>query len=184
MQCRYISDLHLYDIYSIDWRPKFNNLDLYAANLIDSWNESTEDNDIVIIGGDIGHYCPKTLEVLSRLKGIKILVIGNHDLAWGSKLYTCGLFSGIHEVIEKNNIHIQHIPETYTGNCQFYIHGHHHRYDMPGMQNVLSQYARDTYRLNCAADMNNNRPCTIQELILNKEVNLERYRERGILQEV
>lgn len=184
MQFKYISDLHLYDITSIDWRPEFPNLDLYAIDLMDKWNAFTEPDDIVILVGDIGHYCPYTVAVLKKLKGIKILVTGNHDVAWGNNLYTCGVFSGIHNVVERNNIHIQHIPETYTGTCQFYIHGHHHRYDTPGMQNALNLYVRDTYRLNCAADLNGNRPCTIQELMLNKEVLLDKYRSRGILQEV
>jgi len=184
MQWKYISDMHLYDVSSFEWRPQFDNLDLYAINLIDSWNAFTEPDDIVIVTGDIGHLCPKTISVLSKLKGTKILIVGNHDVEWGAKLYTCGVFSGVHNVIEQNNIHIQHIPEPYTGVCQFYIHGHHHRYDMPGMQNALNLYARDTYRLNCAADINGNRPCTIQELMLNKEVLLDKYREQGLLQEV
>jgi calcineurin-like phosphoesterase family protein len=175
--------MHIYDISSIEWRPEFPNLDLYAVNLIDSWNAFTDPKDIVIIVGDVGHYCPRTIEVLKRLNGIKILIIGNHDLTWGDNIYTCGVFSGIHQSIDQNNIHVQHIPEKYAGDCQFYIHGHHHRYNMPGMYKALSQYANDTYRLNCAADLNGNHPCTIQELMLNKEVLLYKYHEMGLLQE-
>lgn len=184
MQFKYISDLHIYDITSTDWRPNFPNLDLYAIHLIDTWNAFTDPTDIIIIVGDIGHYCPKTIDVLRHLNGTKILVMGNHDISWGSNVYTCGVFSGVHEFIDQNNIHIQHIPETYTGTCQFYIHGHHHKYDMPGMQNKLQQYARDTCRLNCAADLNNHHPCTLQELIMNKEVVLDKYRGMGLLKEV
>lgn len=183
MQYKYISDLHLFDITSTDWRPQFPELEDYASYLVDSWNAFTEPDDVVIIDGDIGHFCPYTIETLKKLNGIKILVIGNHDITWGSNLYNCGVFSGVHNSIEQNGIYIQHIPEEYHGSCQFYIHGHHHRYDMPGMYNKLRQYAADTYRLNCAADMNNHHPCTLQELILNKEVNLDRYRSMGILQE-
>lgn len=181
MQVKYISDLHLYDISSLDWRKDIDNLDKYATNLIDGWNEFTEPNEIVILVGDIGTYCTRTLEVLKRLHGIKILVTGNHDLAWGSNIYTCGIFSGVHTSIDRNNVFIQHIPDAYSGTCQFFVHGHHHRYDMPGMQKALQLYARDTYRLNCAADLNNNRPCTLQELMLNKELLLESSRENGLL---
>ena len=181
MQYKYISDLHLYDMDSIDWRPEFQNLDKYAIHLIDNWNAFTNPDDIVIIVGDIGHKCPRTVEVLKRLKGKKILVLGNHDYIWGSYLYTCGVFDGIHEKLCYNDIHIQHIPDSLTRDCKFYIHGHHHRYDMSGMQNALQLYANDTYRLNCAADLNNNKPCTIQELLLNKELLLDSYREKGLL---
>lgn len=185
MQCRYISDLHLYDISSVEWRlGYYQNLDYYASSLIDTWNAFTDPEDCVILVGDIGHFCPRTIEVLKKLHGVKILVIGNHDSDWGNNIYTCGVFSGIHRCIERNDIHVQHIPEEYHGNCQFYVHGHHHRYDMPGMQKALVAYARDTYRLNCAADLNGNRPCTLQELMLNKEVLLDNYRTNGLLQEV
>lgn len=184
MQFRYISDLHIYDAESIDWRPEHFSLDTYVMSLLDCWNAFTDEDDYVIIVGDIGHKCPRTIEVLKRLKGIKILVIGNHDLSWGRDLWTCGVFSGIHESIENNGIYVQHIPQPYSGNCQYYVHGHHHRYDAPGMQNALLAYARDTYRLNCAADLNGNRPCTLQELELNKAVLMDKYREQGLLQEV
>lgn len=173
--------MHLYDIDSIDWRPEFQNLDNYATYLLDNWNAFTGPEDIVIVAGDIGHKCPRTVEVLKRLNGKKVLVMGNHDYAWGSYLYTCGVFVGIHEIVLKDNICIRHIPEDIKCNHQFYIHGHHHRYDMSGMHNALQLYIKDTYRLNCAADLNNHRPCTIQELLMNKEILIENYRERGLI---
>lgn len=181
MDYKYISDLHLYDIDSLDWRGSDLNLDMYASTLIDNWNTVTSPEDIVIVAGDIGHYCPRTVEVLKRLNGCKILVIGNHDYVWGSNLYTCGAFNGVHEYIELPTVHIQHIPEGNADKTKFYVHGHHHRYDMPGMQNALQSYVKDTYRLNCAADLNNNRPCTIQQLLMNKELMIESLKERGLI---
>ena len=116
-----------------------------------------------------------------------MLVVGNHDVEWGNYIYTCGVFKGIHEIASLfDDIYIKHIPEfndIEMHKYRYLIHGHHHRYDMPNMSMKLSQYARNGKRLNCAADMNNNRPCTLQELILNKEVSLERYREMGLIKE-
>ncbi len=177
MECKYISDLHLYDSYSLDWRPQYDNLDLYAIDLLDTWNAFTQDDDIVIIVGDIGHNCPRTLDVLKRLKGVKILVVGNHDLLWGRDLYTCKVFNGIHQFINSNGVYVRHKPDGNRGLCTYYIHGHHHRYDMPGMGNMLRLYSHDTYRLNCSADLVNNKPCTIRELILKKEILLDKCRE-------
>lgn len=181
MQFRYISDPHLYDIQSIDWRPGFDNLDLYARFFLDTWNTFTDDDDVVLMVGDIGHFCQRTVEVLRRCKGVKILVVGNHDAEWGNNIYTCGIFSGVHYAIDYNGIHVQHIPEARQALNGYYIHGHHHRYDMPGMQAQLAAYVKDTCRLNCCADLNGHKPCTIQELILNKELNIEHYRNMRLI---
>ena len=181
MQVKYISDLHLYDSYSLDWRSDFRTLDEIANHIVESWNAFTAPDDIVIVVGDIGFCCPKTIDVLNKLNGRKILVKGNHDVDWGEKLYTCGVFSGVHDYIDNNGIYVQHIPDENTIARQYFVHGHHHRYDMPGMQRKLEQYARDTYRLNCAADLLDFHPQTITELILTKEVLLEDMRLCGLL---
>ena len=181
MQLRYISDLHLFDSYSLDWRPEFKTLDDFADNLIISWNEFTSNDDIVIIVGDIGYNCPKTHEVIRELKGNKVLVIGNHDREWGSALYCSDLFRGIHEYIYNNGIYVQHIPDEIDFNCQYYIHGHHHRYDVPGMQKKLESYVRDTYRLNCSCDLIHYSPKTLQQLIMEKEIILDKYSAKGLI---
>lgn len=184
MQYRYISDLHLYDVDSVDWRPEFANLDVYAWHLLTNWNAVTDPDDIVIVNGDIGLCCKRTFDILNQLNGTKILVLGNHDIIWGQFIYSCGAFSGVHGAINSNGIYIQHIPEKLDRDYTYFIHGHHHRYDMNGMLPALQQYARDTCRLNCAADLNNHRPCTLQELITNKEILLDKYKDMGLLQEV
>lgn len=181
---KYISDLHLFDSTSLSWRPQFSDVYSYADFLVDSWNAFTVPDDIVFLVGDLGHYCQKTLDVLNRLNGVKILVLGNHDIEWGDMVYTCKCFIGVYSMFDLETIHIQHIPEQLQVPCTWYIHGHHHRYDMPGMYNALQHYVADTYRLNCAADINNHRPCTLQELLLNKEVMINDLRDKGILQEV
>lgn len=181
MSVKYISDLHLYDPTSVEWRPEFSSMLEYPKYLTEQWNNFTDSDDIVILAGDVGILCQQSLDILVNLKGHKILVVGNHDSSWLSQPCARDIFDGIHDSIEQNNIFINHIPERYDGSCQFYIHGHHHRYDMPGMNGKLQQYAADTYRLNCAADLNKHRPCTLQELIMNKELLLDKYRNMGLI---
>ena len=176
MRYKYISDLHLFDNYSFDWRPQYNSLTDFADELLSNWNVNVDPSDTIIIVGDIGHYCPRTVEVLQNLTGIKILVKGNHDLLWGRNLYDLGIFAGVHDYINLNGIHIQHIPDESVNHSSYYIHGHHHRYDMPGMYNALKAYYRDTYRLNCCTDLIGNKPVTLQELIVSKELMLETLR--------
>lgn len=181
MSVKYISDLHLYDIDSIDWRPQFNNLDSFAMLLLDKWNAFTLPSDTVIVVGDIGTPCTRTINVLSKLNGNKILVKGNHDIIWGRELYTCGIFSGIYDNITIDNLYITHIPENVPHNTGYIIHGHHHRYDTPNMSKVLMQYVADTYRLNCCADLVDLRPRTLQDLALCKEILIDSYINKGII---
>lgn len=187
MSTKFIADLHLYDYYSMDWRGYLErDLDGYASLLIDGWNSTTQDDDVVIIAGDVGHYCEMTVSVLQCLKGHKILIVGNHDLEWGEKLYSSGVFEGIHSSANLNGVYVQHKPDieqTLRSNSRYFIHGHHHRYDMPNMQRALFAYARDIYRLNCAADLIKHKPRTLQELITQKELLLEKYVKQGLLQE-
>ena len=177
MQYRYIADLHLYDPDSIDWRPNISLRD-YAEKLELDWNRNVEQNQIVIIVGDVGTYCQQTVDTLLRLNGIKILVLGNHDLCWGKHLYSCHVFSGIYESIGSSDLRVVHIPPKGRSNIVT-IHGHHHDYFSPSMLRALKEYAADTYRYNCAADLIGNRPCTLPELQLHKALLLEDAKCRG-----
>lgn len=185
MSVKYIADLHLYDSYSYQWRTELDlNLDAFASMQIDKWNYHTAPDDTVIIVGDVGRLCPMTEQVLHRLNGTKILVIGNHDESWGSKMYDSSLFAGTHRFIKWDDVYVTHIPnEEVRRECQstYFVHGHHHRYDAPGMQFELRKYACDTYRLNCATDLIGYTPRTLPELILQKEQLLDKLRERGLL---
>lgn len=84
-----ISDLHLdinntkpMDIFGPVWHN-------YLDKIVDSWNSLVQDDDVVILAGDYS-WAMKLDEVvpdfdfLKNLKGIKILIRGNHDYWWSS----------------------------------------------------------------------------------------------------
>lgn len=170
MSIRYIADTHLYDSYSWEWRVDFDDFDSYANTLIEKWNYRVPADDTVILVGDIGTYCRRTLDVLGELRGKKVLVLGNHDIQWGDNVYTCGVFQGVYKSLMQNGLYVVHKPDEIPDNWQGYaIHGHHHTYNTLNMQQAFTQYVQDTYRLNCAADLINNTPLTLNELIINKE---------------
>ena len=172
---RFIGDIHAYDLYSLDWRKM--SLDGYADLLKENWNSTVAPDDITIVTGDVGHYCPKTIELYKSLNGKKILVLGNHDAEWGRELYTCKVFDGIHQAINLEGIDVIHIPdESYTKD-HYYVHGHHHYYNTYAMRQKLLAYAKDTFRLNCASDLIGNKPRTLQELVLQKELLLDNMRD-------
>ncbi len=181
MSVKYIADLHLFDTYSLDWRT--GTLESYAKQLTDIWNETVSPNDTVIVVGDIGFNCSKTIEMIRNLKGEKVLVVGNHDILWYKTIQESFVFKAMYNYMHQDGVLIKHITREKPDNSYF-IHGHHHTYMHPNMRQCLIDYARDTYRLNCAADLINNKPSTLQELILKKEILLDDMRQRGFLKEV
>lgn len=84
-----ISDLHIsnrgdkpMDIFGASW----NN---YLDKIRDSWNSLVTDQDIVIIAGDLSWAMSlddgiDDLSFLSKLKGRKVIIRGNHDYWWSS----------------------------------------------------------------------------------------------------
>lgn len=84
-----ISDLHLsinnpkpMDIFGPAWEG-------YLEKIIADWNEKVSDEDIVLISGDISWAmrlaeAKPDLDIICNLKGIKIIIRGNHDYWWNS----------------------------------------------------------------------------------------------------
>lgn len=168
----------------MDWRPQFKSLDDFNERLLTNWNYFITDDDTVLVVGDIGYYCAKTIEILKSLKGHKILVKGNHDEAWGNHLYDCGVFEGVYDSLRFDNMFVEHIPDETVLHSSYYIHGHHHVYDTPGMMSALQSYYKDTYRLNCCVDLIGYKPVTLRELIVAKEEMIERFKEQHLLKTI
>ncbi len=84
-----ISDLHLsinspkpMDIFGENW-------DNYVEKIVKSWNRKVKADDIVLISGDISwamHLKDAKLDIdfISKLKGNKVIIRGNHDYWWHS----------------------------------------------------------------------------------------------------
>lgn len=172
MQVRYIADTHLYDPASSLWRAEYGGLDAYAENLICNWNNCTDVDDIVFHLGDVGEQCELTYSVLRRLKGNKVLILGNHDVEHGYVKWPSDIFQGVYHELTHSGVHMVHKPSSMPDGCIYLIHGHHHTYSGIMMHNELNKYQQDTYRLNCAADLIGNTPRTLRELIINKETML------------
>lgn len=78
----YISDLHLFheNVIRFDNRPFENVFEMHNA-IIDRWNSVVTNGDTVYILGDISlrGANDELIALVSRLKGHKVLVKGNHD---------------------------------------------------------------------------------------------------------
>ncbi len=84
-----ISDLHIstntdkpMDVFGGNWIG-------YLDKIIADWQEKVSEDDLVLIGGDISwamdiEDAKKDFEVLSNLKGKKVIIKGNHDFWWNA----------------------------------------------------------------------------------------------------
>lgn len=175
----FTSDLHFNhkNIITHSRRP-FKDKEEMGVVMIANWNNTVSHNDTVIIVGD---FCfggkEKWRGYLSRLKGKKILVRGNHDQRVPKECFE--KVCDIHE-FKYNGTFFQlcHYPMS-AWNGMFrnniMIHGHTHEKDgqfgLPKMPNSF----------NVGVDLNNFTPVSIDE-ILDKKVDFtEECKRLGLL---
>ncbi len=176
MSTRFVSDLHLNDLYMYGWRSRELSVRDYSALIVQNWNQTVASTDKVIIAGDIGTKCQDTVNVLRALSGNKILILGNHDVEWGPDLYALRIFSGIYRTAIIDDVFVSHEPVTDKAafGAAYRVHGHHHSYQPLAMRSQFEHYARDKGRFNCCIDLNGMRPRTLQELMMYKAMLVER----------
>lgn len=78
MSVKFIGCLHL----GHEWMAKhrgFENVDEYHKHLIKSWNSVVHKKDLIYILGDITMETSEHYYLLDQLKGVKRVVLGNHD---------------------------------------------------------------------------------------------------------
>lgn len=129
-----ISDTHFShnNIIRYEYRP-FQNTDEMDEYMIKKWNEVVSENDLVFHLGDVSISGAKRAEeVLKRLNGRKILILGNHDHFSKTKWRKLGFES--YERYFYNDYLLTHIPvdeeplkvAVEKGFLKGNIHGHTH----------------------------------------------------------
>jgi len=106
---------------------QFKTRDEFDINMIRNWNNVVSDEDIVYVIGDVVHDIEK-VDILSQLKGYKILIIGNYDEKHTDILKN--YFDEIYENLIINiegigNVYMNHYPEKAHPDF-FNIVGHVH----------------------------------------------------------
>lgn len=98
----------------------------YNEQIIKNWNELVQDGDTVIHLGDVIFGDKNKLsEILGQLKGIKVLVRGNHDYKPNSWFIEQG-FNHCVDQIKYGKILFTHEPVLVPENIDLNIHGHLH----------------------------------------------------------
>ncbi len=165
----YISDLHFghANIIKLCGRP-FQNLEEMNDTLINNWNSKVTNGDKVYIVGDLffrNQNNPE--EILSKLKGKKYLIVGNHDKTWLKKIDTSKYFESVDNMLifsnGKNKVILCHYPMmSFEGD--YLIHGHIHNNKNADYWNLLKSMDN---ALNASVEINNYTPVTFDELVEN-----------------
>lgn len=108
-------------------RP-FSTVEEMDEVMIQNWNQTVKPEDKIYHLGDVA-YAKKSIALLSRCNGTKVLIRGNHDI-YKLKDYT-PYFKDIRGSHKLDNFVLSHIPihrDSVTGNkwCEGNIHGHYH----------------------------------------------------------
>lgn len=119
------------------FRTSFSNTEEHDEYLIEMWNKTVTDNDVIIHLGDVCWKEREVMRICKRLNGEKYLIPGNHD---SSGIVTKCLRSGftvlgLMEEVRVNDVRIlaSHYPVGYwesggRRSGMYMLHGHMHGY--------------------------------------------------------
>jgi calcineurin-like phosphoesterase family protein len=186
----------------------FDTVEEMNEYMINRWNSRVRRNDEVVILGDlcISKKAEDTNEILSRLKGKKGLIIGNHDNYLADKNFNTNAFQWVESYKELNDnkrkVVLSHYPiMCYNGQYRraedgtaktYMLYGHvHNTYDefvINEFQRQIRKYKRSIYgvteeveipcqMINCFCMFSDYVPLTLDEWI---ELDKKRREELSI----
>jgi calcineurin-like phosphoesterase family protein len=122
----FTSDLHFFHMLVYKkFRSKHGSLEGMHNNLIQEWNKTVKNKDIIYIIGDVsfGKF-EETKALISKLKGRKFLIRGNHDERFTSKDFIDMGFEDVRDtyVLKRPNEKwiLSHYP--YSSPFRFFFH--------------------------------------------------------------
>lgn len=137
-------------------RPQFSSVEEMDEHMVERWNSVVKDEDIVYHLGDV--YFEHGHKVLSRLKGRKRLILGNHDNGKSSHLQANFQKILMWRMFPEHNCVLTHVPIHESGmyKVRYNLHGHIHQNPSPGEQWI-----------NCSVEVQDYTPRAIEELVPN-----------------
>lgn len=170
----YIGDLHFghKSVIKFDHRP-FADVEEMDRELIRLWNDRVTEGDHVYIVGDFACRNEKPEEwYLKQLKGIKHLIIGNHDGRLLKNEAAMSYFESVDKMmhIKDNDKHICicHFPiASWNGFFKGHLHIYGHLHNDGDMAlNYMLQFEK---ALNASACNNHYVPVSLKELVENNK---------------
>ena len=176
----YIGDLHFNHERAIDFdnRP-FESVEEMNETLIDNWNNQIGKKDEVYIVGDFFMKNQNAVEILSRLKGNKFLVKGNHDrINSDMAKHFIKIEPYMRLKDEGHKLVLSHYPlasweSSHHGSYHFYAHVHnsieYERYLFYKRYCLEQGIAFNAYNVGCMMGWMNYTPQTFNTIILKGE---------------
>lgn len=170
----FTSDLHFYHANVIGFcnRP-YGSVEHMNQSLIDNWNNVVSEQDHVWVLGDVsfGTY-DQTVEVLNQLRGVKHLVVGNHDRKgradklfnrdWSNHFVDRNDY--IRVKIDGRKFALCHFPFASWERGYINLHGHWHK--PAGYENKYRQY-------DVGVDANNYTPLILSDAVKRAEAGVK-----------
>lgn len=134
----------------------FSSVEEMNETIVDNWNKTVRDEDIVYHLGDV--YFGQGHSVLTRLRGRKRLILGNHDN--GKSDYLLSNFQKIlvWRMFPEFNCLLSHVPvhESALYKVDYNLHGHVHKSTL-----------QDSRYVNCCVEVRDYTPVSIEEIMKN-----------------
>lgn len=171
----FISDTHFGHrgiiTYEAKFRP-FTTIEEHDEELIKRWNEVVKDDDKVF---HLGDFCMNqgAVQTAKRLKGRKVLVMGNHDSFKPEKYLEAG-FIKLCGALQYENLMLTHVPiHPQQLEYRFFanVHGHLHSKKLP-----------DWRFLNVGVEHTDLRPITAEEMYSRIMINRQEAIDKGEFQ--
>lgn len=123
-----IGDLHIGHKNIIKYQPKerpFATIEEHDAEIVRRWNNTVHAQDTIWVLGDVA-FGLGAFDRLKELKGIKRLVMGNHD-HYPAERYL-EVFRSLHGAVEVRDCILTHVPvhPSQFGRFRANVHGHLH----------------------------------------------------------
>ena len=138
-----------------------------TEDMIKWYNEMVDDGDRVYILGDVAFSAANMTSAVSRLKGRKVLVPGNHEPPKMRKYFD--LFDDVRGYVVKKGFIMSHIP-IHPGSLsrwELNIHGHTHAnaVGVQPMGSFAQDFAEDTRYYSACVERTNFRPIELQQIL-------------------
>lgn len=143
-----ISDTHFGHSNIIGYcdRP-FDNAREMDEAMVERWNETVKDGDIVYHLGDV-YFGSEGASCLPKLKGRKRLILGNHDNGKDQRLLAAFQKIVVWRMFPEFGLLLTHVPvheHTLRDKCPKNVHGHIHERSIPDDRYVCVSVEHTNY---------------------------------------
>ena len=143
-----------------------------TEDMISMYNEDVSDDDRVYILGDVAFSKQLFVRAVSRLKGRKVLVIGNHDPKKMTQTYA-DLGIDVRGYVQRSGWIMSHIPihPASLGRWKLNIHGHLHNNTVKLPIEYGDKLQEDDERYYCACvERTNFRPKLLSDILQERSI--------------